>query len=210
MRRIVRGFPQRRLARIDIGRPPAEADKRGTWLYYDVAVRDDVDYVAGHWQGLVASGLLRAVGREQHWPALGGHTFTIVLPDGTRRFDSESVIGDAFREEVRQASEAQLLSILRRSSIEAGLSLQSVRFADPLDQPVPQVTLRAEDPRAFVRHANQRILVVTRPIVSPPEGPLAEGILVLVESEPGEWVAVSGHGVRVAGSVAVTNPKFDH
>lgn len=211
LKRIVRGFPEPESTRVVIGRPPRGYGFRrpGTvWIYYDIRAGDTVEYVHGKWQALVTSGVLRARSRARRWPSVLGHTFTMVLRNGKRRFDSEGPFGHAFQQAVRQASVGRLREILGQSSAAAGVSLEVIRFAHPLGRPLPEVTVVTSDPREFARNAPEKLFIIGRPIVRAAGGPLAEGLYVYVKSDDGTWVDVSGYAVRLAAGVGTTNTSF--
>jgi hypothetical protein len=168
----------------------------GAWIVYDIDPTNSVEYVLAHWRGLVTCGVLAAMSRERSWPQIRGRSFTCVL-DGARRLDSESVLGE-LQADVKEASEHEILHSLTASAEEAGVTLETVQFADLNGRLAPEITVVASDPargRALVQPLLKRRLV--------------EGTFVLVNSEEGVSVDAFGYGVRIRGGVALTSSTFD-
>jgi hypothetical protein len=206
--RILAGFPSLRVS-ARLGRPPAEDRRpRAAWVYYRLYARTAIDQVRGHWQGNVASGVLRDVSRQRSWPPVLGHRFTLVLPSGRRRFESESVLGRVFQGGIDRTSEGELRRLLQESANAAGVRLVQVRFARPLGRLAPQVTVQTGDPRGFVRNAAENVWKIARPINEGSGRPRAEGTFVYVTDPDDTWVAVFAYAVRASGGSSVINPRF--
>jgi hypothetical protein len=207
--RILGGFPSLRLSGR-VGRPPREdGQPRAAWVYYKMRVQSAPDQVRAYWQGKVASGVLRDVSRRRQWPRVLGHRFTLALPNGRHRFDSESVLGRAFQGTIEAASEAELRTLLEESSVSAGVRMMAVRFARPLGRLAPQITVETSDPRAFARHAAENVWTIVSPINRGTVRPRAEGTFVYVHDPNRVWVAVFGYAVRTSAGASVINPRFE-
>jgi hypothetical protein len=208
LKRIVRGLPDLEIRRIIVRRPPRDYRRRGTiWLVYEINAGESVAFVHGRWQALLISGILRAQSRTRHWPAVRGDTWMMVLANGKKREDTEGLFGNAFRGTVHQASEDRITAIVQRTSQDAGVRLDGVRFAHPLGRSTPEISVITSDPQGFARNAAEEALTIERPLIRPgPDGgPLVEGVYLYVKSAQGNWVYVSGYGVRLEAGVSTTN-----
>jgi hypothetical protein len=136
------------------------------------------------------------------------HTFTLVLPSGSRRFESESVLGNVFRGAVGPTSARELRRILRTSAADANATLVDVTFSRPLGRLVPEIVVEPDDPHAFARDAARAVATIVRPINWAKPHPLALGTLVLARSKNRTWIATVGYAVRTSSGVSATNPRF--
>jgi hypothetical protein len=194
--------------RVVSGRVVAAGGRRRVvWVHYDLRGASAVEQVRGRWQAIVATGLLRAVSRSRGWRPVVGHRFYVVR-NGRRRFDSESVVGNAFRGAIRHATEAETMRLLRTSSAQVGVALASVQLVRPLGRPAVEVVVEAPDPRAFAANAAERIWNLALPLNHGSRTPRAEGVYVVVRAPDRTWVAASGYGVRTAAGSSTINPAF--
>jgi hypothetical protein len=209
-RRIVASFGDRMIADFRIGElPPGIAQRDAVWIYYRVHAATTLQQVRGYWQGLISSATLRTMSASRGWPNIAGHSFTLLLRDGSERFDSQSVLGHPFYGAVAPTSESALRSILRSATKSQGVSLQTIRFPHPLGRRVVvEASVSTRDPSAFARNASKRLWRISIPIVRNGGRPRAEGIFVEVHDLHGHWVAAYGYAVRIAAAVSVTNTKF--
>jgi hypothetical protein len=205
---IVRGFPER-LISGRVGRPPREDRRpRASFVYYKLRVASGVQQVHGSWQAIVSSGVLRAESRARGLPPVLGHRFTLVRPDGRERFESESVLGDAFRGRITRVSAETAADFLRDSASSVGARLVSVRFPRPLGHLAAEAVVETTEPRVFASSAAEKIWEIALPLNRGAGRPRAEGVYIEVRTPAGEWVAASGYGVRISEGSMTVNPRF--
>jgi hypothetical protein len=139
---------------------------------------------------------------------VSGHRFTLILPGGRERFNSESVLGNAFRGTIDPASEQEIRRIVQESVPAAGLSLVELGFARPLGRLAPEVIVETAEPDVFVRQAEKNLWRIVAPLNRADPRPRVEGTYVLVRDPTRTWVAASGYSVRTSGGVLVVNDAF--
>lgn len=204
----LRDLPSLRIAGR-VGRPPPDVRRpRAAWVYYKMRVSSAPDYVRAHWQGWLASAVLRDASRNRRWPPVLGHRFTLARANGSQRLDSESALGQAFRGRIERASETELRKLLEESSRTAQVKLVAIRFARPLGRLAPEITVETSDPRRFLQNVAGNVWKIVAPINGGAGRPRAEGTFVYVRSPKRLWVAVFGYAVRTSSGTSATNPRF--
>jgi hypothetical protein len=205
---ILRGFPETRLTGR-VGAPARDWGERrhrsflqSTWLYFTLRPRDEVDHVRQFWQASVAEGLLAGISKSRGWRPVTGATFFVVLPDGTRRFESASVIGGSSGG-IDHATEAEAEQALRESAASVGATLAGVRFPRPLGRLAIEAVVVTEHPERFT---DRYLLNVGR--IAQPVARRAEGVFIEVRTPDGRWVAARGGSGRTSSGVSTINSDY--
>jgi hypothetical protein len=206
---ILNGFPERLLT-AELGRPPEgfrpTAPPRARWLYYTISLSVRQDYIRARWQGAIASGLYRDVAPTPKLPPLDGHTFFVVRPGRPKKFDHEARISRSFEGATARRPREALLRLIKVGARKAGLRIERVQFADPLNYLAPEIFAVAPRPRAFLADQADSVDAIIRPIAIAQGQPLSDGVYLEVRDSRRRWLSSDGVAVRAGIQLsAITN-----
>lgn len=208
---ILRGIPHTNVSRAEVGLAPASfGQPAGTnWIDFQIRSSSSPAYVRGYWEATLVSGLVRDVGASKGWSIPAGQSFTRVLPDGRKRFDSAGLVVRPFEGDIDAASLAEIDTTVRDGAQQIGADVVSIAYLRPLGHLAPIIVLRVRRPVNFVRHEDQLVWDVVDALDRGAGKPRVEGTLVDVLDTRGRLISVSGFAVRTASGVGWSNPRFE-
>ena len=203
LQQILRGFPETNVSGR-VSAPAREwAPRSHSWISFKIRPRNTVEQVHQTWQTSVTAGLLAGISKSRGWRPVAGASITLVLANGKERFQSEGILGGAFRGGIDHVAEAEAERLLRESAANVGARVVSVRFPRPLGRLAAEVVVATDRPQAFADRSLANLNAIAEALWR-----RAEGVYVEVRTIDGRWVAALGRSVRTSSGTAVVNPDF--